>query len=202
MVRLVAAMKVFNEIWHIEKAVKGVRGVVDCIIAIDGAWKHYPGGLPWSDDGTKELLIRENVEIHGGTLWDNQPLARTEYFKYGRLGDWFLVFDADYEIECEVDIGEWIERNLTGMDNTGWVTFIDDETLSLCYFPLLIKWEEGLRYGGNHYSLCVGENKRVPVGKRVPGVTIHHCHRDKPKEKKDNMKRYSEWRRDRSWKEK
>ena len=201
MVRLVAAMKVFNEMWHIKKAIESVKSVVDHIVVIDGAWNHYPGGLPWSDDGTKELIVKENVELHGGILWDNQPVARTEYFKWGRPGDWFLIFDADYEIECGIDIGGWIEENVSDKDNTGWITFIDDETLALCYFPLLIRWEEGLEYAGKHYCLEVGGEKRVPVGKRVPDVTIHHCHKNKPEGKKEGMKRYSEWRRDRNWKE-
>ena len=59
-----------------------------------------------------------------------------------------------------------------------------------------------MEYRGNHYSLFVGDKKRVLYpAPELSDLTITHCHREKPMLKKDNMAEYSVWRRDRGWKE-
>lgn len=208
-VRIVAAMKIFNEAWHIKRTLLDVVRLVDHVIVVDGAWKHYPRGLPKSNDGTLEILEEfssqgvsiEVITHNAGKLWDNQPAARSEYFRRGMPGDWFFQVDGDYEVTCNIDLGRWIEDNCRGKINTVLVPFINDEDLTKCYFPLIMKWEPGMEYRGNHYTLFVGDKKRVLITGKIPELVITHCHKNKPKVKKDNMGEYSVWRRDRGWKE-
>lgn len=208
MVRVVAAMKIYNEIWHIEKTVRDIIDMVDHIIFIDGAWQHYPGGTPKSTDGTREFFegLRDSgvsIEIHdnGDSLWDNQPQARSQYFRHGHPGDWLFLVDGDYEIGCSSNLKDWIEDNVSESTNSILVPFINDVDFTMCYFPLILKWEPGITYHNNHYSLFIGDEKRPMMAIRTPIMTIHHIHKTKPKEKIDGMIEYSKWRRDKSWKE-
>lgn len=208
MVRIVAAMKIYNEIWHIKKTMQDIIELVDHIVIIDGAWQHFPGGTPRSTDGTREFfkeLVDSGISIdiydNGDSLWDNQPVARNQYFKYGRPGDWLFQVDGDYEIDCSSNLKSWIEGNVNENINTIMVPFINDFDYSLCHFPLIMKWETGLNYQGNHYRLFINSTRRAIMSKRIPTLTIHHVHKGKPEERIESMKEYSIWRRDRNWKE-
>lgn len=93
-----------SPIW-LAAAVVGAAKLCDHIVAVDGAYRLYPGGRARSDPEQAEAILHAAYAAAIGCtiyrpdeVWEgNQIEKRTRMFELGRAtkADWLFVFDAD-----------------------------------------------------------------------------------------------------------
>lgn len=108
--RITAALAWYAESSRfLERCVLSLHGLVDHVVAVDGAWQHFPtGGLLLASASEQRAIrraaynISASVEIHAPLgVWDSQVHKRDMLMRWaGDRTDWIFVIDAD----------EWISR--------------------------------------------------------------------------------------------
>lgn len=95
-------------------AVASAARLCDHVVAVDGAYRHYPGGRP-SSGIDQAAAVRMAAEAAGvgctihvpAAVWAGDECAKRSFmFRAGQLVaepevDWFLVLDADEMLACD-----------------------------------------------------------------------------------------------------
>jgi hypothetical protein len=140
--------------------------IADHVIALDGAFFHYPEGRPASGGEQAELVMavaRANgmgCTVHvPRTVWmGNEVEKRDTYARLaGALGtageDWILVLDGDEEI---TEVSPLTRRDLEETDlHAAQIGFWTDNELESWYGPTrrMYRLLPGLSYGPAHYTV-------------------------------------------------
>ena len=101
--RLIACVSFFNDLDLLPGCLETL-GSMDEIILVDGAYADFPHKIPWSTDGSLELvkeLQKDDPRIklmECKRAWADEVEKRNAYFA-GKDGDWYLVIDADERLE-------------------------------------------------------------------------------------------------------
>lgn len=96
----------------LQRAVRASAHIADRIVALDGAYRRFPGGTPASPPEQAEA-IREAAAAVGldclvlapDRLWSGEEEKRTYLYQLAAIGsDWIAVVDADHIIACEREV--------------------------------------------------------------------------------------------------
>jgi hypothetical protein len=122
-VRIVAGLCWYDEpSAFLERCVASLAGVVDEVVAVDGAWRWFPGGLALSPPDQEEALRRTAREhdlplrvVVPESVYESQVTKRAHMMELaGENADWVLVIDADeYVARCHAG------RVRAGLEATG-----------------------------------------------------------------------------------
>jgi hypothetical protein len=105
-----AALCWWNELPEdLEACVRGVGEVADRLVAVDGAYRRYPGATIRSSKAEVEAIVKAaravglEVDIHQpGELWVGQVAKRTFAIQEAIKGsDWVIPLDADHVIRTD-----------------------------------------------------------------------------------------------------
>ena len=89
--------------------IRGIANVADRVVALDGAYRRFPGGTAASDPSQAEA-IRATAQEAGldclvltpDRLWAGQLEKRTLLYQMAAIGsDWVVVVDADHVIHAD-----------------------------------------------------------------------------------------------------
>lgn len=104
MVRVVAALAWFDESPEfLERCVGSLVGLVDEVVALDGAWRHFPDAAPRSSIAEHAAITRTaaaanivpTVRSPKG-IWESQVQKRAALMELASVNaDWVFVIDAD-----------------------------------------------------------------------------------------------------------
>lgn len=130
MVRIAAALAFFDEPDEfLDRCVRSLAGLVDEIVALDGAWDLFPADDYLSPMESIRVLNRARVDcelsgipIRPSKPFESQVEKRAELMRIASMSsDWILVIDADeYVAHCDPDV---VHAGLTASDlNVGIVT--------------------------------------------------------------------------------
>ena len=153
MSRLIVVINAFNEAKLIKKCIDSVIDVADEVRVYDGAYADYPHEKPYSTDGMLQIISeypQSKVKlIVPKEAWKSQIDKRTAMFAGGKEGDYFLRLDGDeYILNPEV-----IREHMNA--DVGWVWTISNLYDKPYKTARLIKWREGLHFGGRHHWIYV-----------------------------------------------
>lgn len=104
MVRIAAALAWYDEsIDFLDRCVWSLRGLVDELVALDGAWNLFPGASPRSPYGQRWAIQSAALDadlrfrvIEPTGVFESQVAKRTELMRLaGQYADWILVIDSD-----------------------------------------------------------------------------------------------------------
>ena len=137
---IIACISAYQDRCWVGGTIESLRGKVDRIIVVDGAYKGFPlyGETGASTDGTPEMakiLGAEVIRCDG--IWEDQTEKRNQYF-IGGEDDWYLSIDSDERLKGTIVID----------DADSYRIKVNDIP-----FLRLIKHREGLRYEGTHSAL-------------------------------------------------
>jgi glycosyltransferase involved in cell wall biosynthesis len=107
-----AAISAYNDADVLPAALESIKGAVDRIIIVDGAYEGFPlqGGDFKSTDGTLELARATGaVLIKANRIWADQTDKRNRYLQVGQPGDWYLVIDSDERLHNGGDLAARID---------------------------------------------------------------------------------------------
>lgn len=88
----------------LDRCVRSLAGLVDRVVAVDGAWKLFPGGQPGGSGHEQQRAIREAADSAGigCEIWsplfvyESQVAKRAHMMQLAGDGsDWVFVVDAD-----------------------------------------------------------------------------------------------------------
>lgn len=179
------------------RCVRGVATVADRIVAVDGAYRRYPGATVRSDSAQEQAILETAAEagieaiVHIPTeLWAGQLAKRTFALQEAaKDSDWIAVVDTDWVVSGDRDAIR-VELETTQYDvlrallvtpastegpiATGW----HQKQLGASYYhPHLIRSYPGYKVGPRHgwYSALRKKNRRVWVcrGHQSVGVRPH-----------------------------
>lgn len=200
-------MIIFNESQFLERCLESVYPHVDGFVVVDGAFEDYPHRLPWSDDGTLDIVQRFAEKgkpfkiVECKTPWPSQIAKRNEYLKHVDVGDWIFIVDGDWEVK----ILYGCEKALTDSIFDGYKIEIQkrDEKGVLYRFrwgnPLIIRKVPGMHYALNHYSIYDGEGRHMyfppyRIGDLTELIKVFHWgERRSPERLKANWEYYGKW---------
>lgn len=88
----------------LERCVRGIATIADRIVAVDGAYRRYPGATSRSsveqEETIRDVAQEEGLEVDiviPGELWDGQVAKRTYALQRAAEGsDWVAQVDADW----------------------------------------------------------------------------------------------------------
>jgi len=190
----------YNEAWILERSLKALKNRVDWIVAVDGAYEHFPHSSVASADGSLRI-----AEHYANTIvladsrkdgWPDEVEKRNAYLKHCKPGDWVLVVDAD-----EVLTGH-LPKKLKG---PGYRIPIRDrkDRYPLTEIFRLYRKGDATHYEGAH--MCVFEdgellNNREDIETLKPcdlktqtGIELVHHRLDRPPERANLKGEYVEW---------
>ena len=112
--RICAAIAWYDEtVEFLYRSVTSLEGLVDEIVAIDGAWELFPDGTPASAPDQEEAVwaaaraigIPVRVKVPD-RVWASQVEKRAALMELaGEHSEWVLVVDADeYVAHCDADV--------------------------------------------------------------------------------------------------
>lgn len=90
---LIAVYIVWEDLPVLRKSIASALAVADRVVAVDGRFQDFPGTSWLSEDGTREYLAEEGVELLDGPGL-LEPDKRNLYL-VGKPGDQYLHLDAD-----------------------------------------------------------------------------------------------------------
>jgi hypothetical protein len=107
----------------LEACVRGAAEIADRIVALDGAYRRYPGGTPASPSDQGETIRRvaaavglDCVVLTPDRLWAGQVEKRSYLVALASVGtDWIVVVDADHVIHADRD---GVRAELESLDPT------------------------------------------------------------------------------------
>jgi len=177
----------------LKRSLDTVDGKVDVVAIVDGAYDGYDSPHSASWDGTLQIIKdysfkSELIFIPAPKKpWKTQMIKRSQYFKVGKKGDWYLIMDADNTVVHGLDKklrhvlhisppfvnGYWIKRvtNING---------VRDEML-WGFVPLLVRHQDGLHYKYNHSTIITTEGKPLDNIGDYPHLLLEHHGHKRPK---------------------
>jgi glycosyltransferase involved in cell wall biosynthesis len=159
----------YNEELMLPGCLESVRGLVDRMLVVDGAYALFPHEDPESTDATREIAAAYGAEVircpqAGGKprAWRTQMEKRNAYLQ-GRDGDWYLMIDAD----------ERYRGQLPAMvDGVDYAFRVQTRELRWAWVVRLWQHRGWTRYEGAHNALWRdGELRRLEHAERVPPET-------------------------------
>lgn len=160
MTKLIACVNVFEEAAFLEGCLRALKEQVDKIVVVDGAYRDYPHGKPYSTDGTVEIARQyADVVIETKRAWYSEIVKRNRYIKELEIGDYAIVIDGDEILEGDV------KPQLIEPDYQISLARID----CVPSYPIyrIFKMREGLRYWKSHATLFIKgrmlNRKSLPV---------------------------------------
>ena len=94
---------------ELARAVSSVASVADRIVALDGAYRRYPGATDRSSDAEVEAIRdaagqMDCLVLQLRRLWAGQVEKRSHLLNAAALNsDWLLILDADYVVSADPD---------------------------------------------------------------------------------------------------
>jgi hypothetical protein len=156
----------------LERAVyTSVRLGVERIVALDGAYKLYPGGQRTSPPEQAAAIVRAasslGLALRFGKpkVWETELEKREAMLALVPANDWFCWLDADFEVMTS---NPRLPEQLAGSDRVAADVTI--RHLRGPYFPglppvtdfrLFYRRLPGLHYERNHYTLVAGDGRRL-----------------------------------------
>ncbi|MCL4499910.1 MAG: hypothetical protein M1335_06695, partial [Chloroflexi bacterium] len=205
--KLIACVSVYNDSASLPHCLETLGGV-DEIVVIDGAYSDFPHEVPWSTDGTVELVNELKaadsrirlIEIQ--EAWKDEIEKRSAGFR-GKEGDWYLNIDADEYINGGQDPEPLatLKEFLASSPFVGH--YIDVDTLSATgakvrheRYLRIIRHEQGLRYHATHFNIV--SDKRMVTFEALklwdalvyPGFRITHTPAKRPAERHNRKQAY------------
>jgi hypothetical protein len=167
-VKLVAALAWFDEpVEFLDRCVRSLVGVVDVLVAVDGAWRGFAGG-PVSPVAQSEVIVDAaaatdlQVELWApNSAWDSQVAKRASMMQLAAAaGEWLLVIDGDEFLESVDPVALRAQLAATELD----VAEVTVRTLNRPW-PL------------SHLApMAVAHRRIYRAGTRVSGPA-HNCYR-------------------------
>lgn len=172
------------------------RAPITHLVALDGAYRLYPGGKPHSPTSNYTALETAcrthgiGLSIHTpDTTWHgNETQKRTTLFHLGETHtterDWFLIIDGD-EVILNAPNDLTLQLAATPLD-VAEVTFIEPNLqgkLDTFPIPILFRAIRGIQVVGNHYTYKTpdgrnlwGNAQRTRLAARhpLPQLTVLH----------------------------
>lgn len=150
---IIAVINTYNDKDHIEKTLQSVKGKVDKIVVVDGAYADFPHDVPYSTDGTLDIAKKYAdvlIECPNQKAWHDEMVKRSAYL-IGNEGDWYLMIDADELFEGD------LEPLRTSKESDYFLPFTYEEDYGREGKQYrLFKHRAGLIYARNHYTLWIG----------------------------------------------
>ncbi|MHA2312696.1 MAG: hypothetical protein ACXADF_14490 [Candidatus Thorarchaeota archaeon] len=124
--RVIGHVSFFNEADNILRCLESIIDFCDVIVCIDGAYKRFPHEEPYSTDGSIELIQEFMKTIPASKQfvlreveepWDTEVAKRNIFLEYGVPGDWYLIADADMELQANA-YGKQKVRSILAKMNT------------------------------------------------------------------------------------
>jgi len=148
---LIACVIVFNEERMLPGCLESIYDRVDRMVVVDGAYRLFPHGVPWSTDATQHIAAAYGAEWvpcptdEDGEPrpWETQVEKRTAYL-VGEEGDWYFHIDADERL-----VGELPE--MEGGQHYAFKVHTRDGRLT--WVPRLWQHRGTMRYEGAHNAL-------------------------------------------------
>lgn len=167
MTRIIGLLSWYDEqpSW-LHKAILSCDGIIDHLIALDGAYSLFPHPKAASPPNQKAAINAAGNAI-GATVeiitpdepWQgNETQKRTQLFRHGDETaepgkDWFLILDADERVTtCPPDLHEQLE--MTPFD-VAQVTFNEPQPngkVKSYPIPILFRANPGIYVEGDHYT--------------------------------------------------
>lgn len=105
-----AAMSWWDETPDVlRRAVRASAQIADRIVALDGAYRRFPGGTPASPPEQAQAICEAAEEVgldclvlSPSRLWAGENEKRTYLYQMAAIGsDWIAVVDADHIVVCD-----------------------------------------------------------------------------------------------------
>lgn len=151
--RVVACLNIWNDAPALRQTLPTWAPHVDHVIVVDGPYVSTGAREPVSTDGLNAVLADlPSVElVTRSTPWPDQLSKRSAYLERARPGDLLFIIDADEFVTG----GELLRQTPYG--DVAWVTVSSPLYTRRYGQPRLIRAQPGLRYGGRHHWLYVGD---------------------------------------------
>jgi len=185
--RLIACYSIYNEEIFLKQSLDTVDGKVDVVLIIDGAYKGYDSPHSASYDKTLEIIKdysfkSELVFIPAPEQpWKTQMVKRSQYFKFGGQGDWYVIIDADETVVHGLDeLKKFLRGMVPPFVNGFWIKMVTRVTSEEPYWgmtPRIYRHQDGLYYDYNHSYVLTKDNKQIKnIGDYPLLVLEHHGH--------------------------
>lgn len=165
---IIGCMPVYNEEMLLHKSLGSLQGACDRIIVIDGCYRDFPfiNKQPFSTDQTMDIAQGMGAELIPCQIpWDTQAEKRSEFFKHGEPGDYYIFLDADEVLEGI----PWIDESIRAYRVQCWNyknRQVSQEVLRI------FRHEKGIRFWGSHDGLYYGND--FVIHRRCP--VVRSCH--------------------------
>lgn len=136
---------VYNDAGFLEGSLQSLKGKVDRIVVVDGAYAKFPHEIAYSTDKSLEIARKlADIVIETKNPWATEQQKRNSYL-LASPGDYYFVLDAD----------EKLEGDLSSLSEE---PFGYEVTIERGDFPLMtifrcFKHQRGLHYYGTHHAL-------------------------------------------------
>lgn len=106
---LIAVLCVYEEEALLPECLDSIVDHVDRIVVADGRYRHYPGKGGASRDKTLKIAREYGCEIIESPSdgWETEHAKRTALIQSGRLGDMYLVIDADEHLHTNINLRDY-----------------------------------------------------------------------------------------------
>lgn len=219
--KIVAGLCWFDEpLEFLDRLVRSLRGHVDELVAVDGAWRGYPDATPTSAREQRDVirLAAAESDLHVRILtpnrvWESQIEKRQRLFDLAikeRHGDWVMVVDGDFIVaECDDDALRK-SLTLTGLDVAMVMIRPLNQSWPYCEMPthaaphrMIWRGHPGLTMEHLHYGIRIGnrwlhgDTAHVNVEPALDLsriVVFDHDNMNRPKHRNDAMRAYRQTR--------
>jgi hypothetical protein len=196
-----------NPEW-LREAIRSFAPSIDHLVAVDGAYAHFPGGRPASAPGEHKAIVQEckrqgigcTLEVPCGT-WETEMAKRTRLFQLGETAcgpdDWYLIIDGDERLHTLPD--DFRTRLAATSLDVAEVAFYEPHPNAPSKsFPLRIVFRasRGLTVKGNHWTFVTADGRKLwGHGRQEPALNVHdlvveHLTHFRRKERKGAAKTY------------
>lgn len=145
--RVVAAVNVWNDRASLEQTLETWAPFVDHAVVVDGRYRGITEREGLSTDGTRELLqetLQGRLELIDAPDLDQVP-KRSLYWTRGRVGDLFVLIDAD-EVYEGLQLLQWAPSL-----DVGWITYTAPIYGRAQGIPRVFRWRANLRHHLRHH---------------------------------------------------
>jgi hypothetical protein len=200
--RIVALLSFYDETDEmLRESIGSLQGFADALVAVDGAYKLYPGGKPSSGershdvirDVCQEIGIELNLYVPE-TVWVGGEVEKREkMFRYGerlasnKAGDWFFILDGDFVITDHLGAREALKDV---RESVACVTL--DNTTGISLHPLLFRPYRGIEVGPAHHHWKLRDGRwlwhplhGMPKADLSQKIIVEHRQKDRPQGRAD-----------------
>lgn len=200
--KIVALLSFYDETDEmLRESIGSLKGFADALVAVDGAYKLYPGGKPSSGEAS-HAVIREVCQEIGidvnlyvpTTVWRGGEVEKREkMFRYGerlasrRDGDWFFILDGDFVITDHLGARDALKKV---RQEVASVTL--DNVTGISLHPLLFRAHRGIKVGPAHHHWQLRDGRwlwhplhGLPAADLSQKMIVEHRQKDRPKGRSD-----------------